>query len=88
MSYDLHYYENWLGHNGKTVLINGIKHKLEVRTHRAIYPRRYIAVTVYAAPINRNTKYYRDTKAKLGDDWSTDVLYNPELAADILEQLK
>jgi hypothetical protein len=88
MGHHIEHYSDWLEHNGKTVLIDGIKHVIEVSTIRAIYPYRHTSISVYARPVNRKSKFYQDTKAKLGDDWSTDVLSSPELQCEILNQLE
>lgn len=79
--------EAWLDANGKTVKIDGIKHVLEVSTHRAIYPYREDVISVYAEPINKNSEYYLKTKRELGDDWSTDVLDSgDELYIEVAQQ--
>lgn len=80
--------EEWLEHDGKIVTIDGIKHRLKVSTTKAVYPRRETTVSVYASPVNRQSQYYKSTKRKLGDDWSTDVLESPETEAEVMRQLK
>jgi hypothetical protein len=84
----LEFYTNWLEHDGKTVTIDGIKHKIKVSTFEAIYPYKHAAITVYATPVNRYSKYYREIKKELRDDWSTDVLSSLEMECEILSQLK
>ena len=42
-----------------------------------------------AEVINKKSSYYLDTKARMGDHWTTDVLDSDiELAADILSQAR
>lgn len=83
------FYQNWLEHNGKVVKINGILHILRVDHYEATYPYRHWTITVHAEVKDKSTKYYRDRKQEMGDDWSTDVLESDvTLQADILHQLE
>lgn len=80
--------ESWIQYNGKSVYIDGIKHIIKVSTYKAIYPYKHIALHVDAIPADKNTKYYRTLKAKLGDDFSVDLLQSDcELQANILLQI-
>ncbi len=79
---------DWMDFDGRVVLIDGINHKIRVNRYNAIYPYPRIVTTVDAEPCNRNTKYYRDIRRQLGDDWSTDILQSdPSLQCDVLLQL-
>mgnify|MGYP001074389770 CR=1 FL=1 len=85
----LEHHEEWLDYDGRKVVLNGVAHKIRVSTYRAIYPYEHVAITVHADPVDKRTKYYRDTKRELGDDWSTDVLGSDiELQVNILLQLQ
>lgn len=82
------FYGDWADHHGKTVLIDGIKHRIETMVYMASYPRAEEMIDVQAVPVNKRTKYYTDIKDHLGDDWSTDLLdCDPELQAAVLQQL-
>ena len=82
-------YQEWLEHDGKVIKIDGIKHRLKVTTLNAIYPRSARLISVQAEVINKKSSYYLDTKARMGDHWTTDVLDSDiELAADILSQAR
>lgn len=81
------FYTEWLEHDGKTVLINGIAHVLKVRTYAAYYPYHHETIHVDAVPKNKQTKWYREQRAKLGDDFMTDVLSSDvEVQTEILRQ--
>ena len=82
-------YQEWLEHDGKVIKIDGIKHRLKVTTLNAIYPRPAKLISVQAEVVNKKSRYYQDTKARMGDHWSTDVLDSDiELVADILSQAR
>lgn len=83
------YYTEWIEHDCKTVLIDGIAHVLRVRTWYAVYPYEHESISVSAEPKNKRAKWYVERKRELGDDFSTDVLASDcELQVAILEQLK
>lgn len=88
MSRTYEFYSEFEQHNGKTVMIDGMKCRLEVSVSQAIYPYDHKAISVYATPISKNSKHYRESKAILKDDWSYDVLESFDLECDILRQLK
>lgn len=78
----------WLEQDGKKVKLDGFAHVIKVTVINASYPYPHEAIDVSAEPINKNSKYYRDIRHKLGDDWSTDVLdSDPEVEAGIRQQL-
>lgn len=82
------YQEQWLAHNGAEVWLHGYRHTIKVRTHEAISPYRHTAFYVDAVPVNRETRYYQDTRQQLGDDWSVDVLGSGEdVTVPIMVQL-
>lgn len=88
MAHPAEYYQEWLEHDGKKVKIDGINHILRVSTHMAIYPYRHEVISVQAEVADKSTKYYRELKARYGDDWSTDVLDSDiVLQTEILCQL-
>ena len=85
----LEIYQEWLEHDGKNIKIDGVNHLLRVSTLDAIYPRPAKLISVQAEVVNKKSRYYQDTKARMGDHWSTDVLDSDiELAADILSQAR
>lgn len=74
--------------DGREVKINGLKHRIRYQEFKAVYPYERIVVFVSAEPVNRNTKYYRETKRCLGDDWSIDVSsLEPQDLVDVMQQL-
>ena len=87
MSKSLELYSEWQEHNGKTVYLEGLSHTVKVESYRAYYPYERDVINVFAEPKNKNSKAYRETKARLGDDWSIDVLESePEVYTDVLTQ--
>lgn len=84
----LNHHREWLEHNNKTVKLNGIKCKVKVSTGIAKYPYEYEYITVYAEPINKNSKLYRQRVERLHDDWSWDLLGSFELGYEALKQLE
>lgn len=80
--------DRWLPHNGKTVQVDGQRYRLEVSTVQAVYPYRHTSLSVYARPLNRNSKVYRQIRAELGDDWSTDVRGSFDFECAVLERLE
>lgn len=88
MSSSLKGKEFWLDHDGEVVVLDGIKHRLEVDSYKAKYPREEYVISVHAVPVNKQSKYYKEIKAKLGDDWASNVLESPELESEVLAQLK
>ena len=74
MSHNYEIYKGWEDHDGARVLIDGRAHKLRVNTYVARYPVEQRVMTVHAEPVNKRSKHYREVRAALGDDWSTDVL--------------
>lgn len=81
------YQEQWFAHNGKEVWIHGYRHTLSVKRSDAIYPYAHTVVRVHAVPVNHETRYYRDTRQALGDDWSIDVLGSDEITPCVMYQL-
>lgn len=86
--HDLDLNDVWLNHNGKIVMLRGIKHVLRVSTHRAVFPYRHIAISVSAEPLNKNTKYFQKGVKELKDQWSIDVLSSDfDFQCEILRQV-
>ncbi len=88
-SYDV-YAGTWEKHDGKLVTIDGLRCKLRVRSYEAIYPykRRVIDVSAEPTVAAKRSEAYRTVRAKLGDDWSTDVLQSDiDVQSEILAQL-
>jgi len=80
---------NWKQHNNKTVTIDGIQHVIKVSTYMARYPTAQEMISVFAEPKNKSTKFYQETRQRLGDDWSTDILDSDiTLQAEVLTQLE
>lgn len=87
MGRNIHYHENWMEHDGKTVRIDGHSYRLKVSTYEATYPYRHTAISVMAEPKDKDSEMYRRTRKDLGDDWSTDVLESDiSLQANVLHQ--
>lgn len=80
--------EFWMELHKKEVSIDGIIHVLNVSVFTAIYPYKHDVISVMAEPKDKTTKYYRDEKRRLGDDWSIDVLESFDLLCDIMKQFK
>ena len=81
-------YGEWAQHDGRTVTVGGLKCRLRCNVFMARYPVAQEMISVHAEPISRTSKAYRETRAALGDDWSTDVLDSDiELQSEILAQL-
>ena len=79
---------SWFDHNGKTVKVDGKAYKINVRGYEVIYPYKHTTLYVDAELVNKKCREYVETKAKLGDDWSTDVLQSdPEFQGKIMIQL-
>jgi len=84
-SFDI--YGDWAKYHNSIVLVDGIKHRIQVSIHQAKYPRPAKMISVQAVPTNKNSRYYQETRRRLGDDWTTDVLDSDlELTANILQQ--
>lgn len=77
----------WIEQNKKTVKIGGIRYTLAVSTHKAVYPYPHTALRVFATMTNKQSEGYRETRKKLGDDWSTDVLESWDFCNEVMAQL-
>ena len=77
----------WQEQDGKVVTLEGYCHILHVSVYEAIYPYRHTICRVSADPLDKASVWYQTIKAQLGDDWSTDVLSSPDLAAAVMTQL-
>lgn len=51
----------------------GIKERIVIEIHEAIYPYRHMTRKVWGKPINTKSAAYLEVKHKLGDDWETDL---------------
>ncbi len=81
-------YGDWMNHNGKVVLLDGIKHKIKCNAYMARYPREEQVISVFAEPVNKRAKSYQEQRAILKDDFAVDVLDSDiEVQAEILSQL-
>lgn len=79
---------DWIDFDGRIVKLDGINHRIRVSRYNAIYPYPRIVTTVSAEPCDRRTRYYRDIRAELGDDWSTDILESDvSIQSEVLAQL-
>jgi hypothetical protein len=74
--------------NGKVAVINGVHGTLKHDSYMAKYPREEMVhkLAHYASDIGKKHPHYQETKAKLKDDWMTDVGENPYLLADVMHQ--
>lgn len=80
---------DWLDYDGRVVKLDGINHVLRCNRYKAIYPYERIVTTVHAEPQNRTTRYYRDIRRELGDDWSTDILQSDvTIQCEVMAQLE
>lgn len=77
----------WMRQDGKEFVVEGIKYRLRVSAYTAQYPYHHRALHVDAYPVNKRTKFYRDMKLALGDDWGTDVLKSFDFECEILAQI-
>ena len=79
----------WVQQDGKKVRLDRIDYWIKVNVYTAIYPYECTVISVYAVPINKNTKYYQKIRAELHDDWSTDVLASSsEIEFELRRQLQ
>ena len=82
-----YYQDTWSPHAGKTVSLDGLPCRLRVEVWTQKYPYTAEVIRVTADPLSKRTTRYLEVKAKLGDDWGTDVLASSiELQAAILSQ--
>lgn len=78
------YHQEWLDYHGLKVLYEGRAYRLEARSFTPVHGEDRI--TVFATPVNKSSKMYREVKRTLGDDWSTDVLNSTiEIEWDFLQ---
>ena len=77
----------WQSQHGKRFIVNGLAYTIDVSVIMAVYPRREERLSVYARPVNRRSKVYKQVKANLGDDWDTDVLGSFDFECEILRQI-
>lgn len=77
----------WRDKGGQIVQIDGMRYRLEVTTVRAIYPYPHTSLSVMARPLDRRSKVYLDVRARLGDDWSTDVLGSFDFQGEVISRL-
>lgn len=88
MARSTQFYGFWIEHNGKVVTMDGIKYELCCYTFEQRYPYKAEMISVSAVCVNKRSKFYRDRKEQLGDDWSIDVLDSDvTVQADVLSQL-
>lgn len=73
------YNSEWLKYDGLKIRVDGKLWKVRASTHEAIYPYRHTSLHVEASIVDRNDPEYVETRRKLGDDWSTDVLESDSL---------
>ena len=88
-SYDF-YAETWEKHDGALVTVDGLRCKIRVSSHNAIYPYPHRVIDVSAVPTRaaKRTEAYLRVRRDLRDDWSTDVLASDvEVQSEILAQL-
>ena len=89
MAHTLEHYQKWLEHDGKVIVLDGIKHVLRVQTYHAIFPYEHDVITVHAEVKDKRSKYYQTLRHEFHDDWSTDILDSDvTIQAHILSQLQ
>lgn len=87
-SYDV--YGDWERFNGRIVEVDGIECVVRTDVYVQRYPYESKVIDVRAEPTGKakETAFYKGMKAKLRDDWSTDVLSSDiDFQADLLRQL-
>lgn len=79
----------WKRQHGKRTIVNGIAYRLNVSVVQAIYPYKHESLSVYAVPLNKRSKVYKQVKAnfRYPDDWSTDVLQSFDFECEVLTQI-
>lgn len=83
------HYGDWQQHDGKEVVVDGLRCRLRCEVFRQRYPYPDEVISVHAVPLSTRSKLYRAIRHQLGDDWSTDVLDSDiDLQVDVLEQLE
>jgi hypothetical protein len=81
-------YGFWRTYHGREVLLDAHRHRIEVTIVPRYHYHNTAGIIVSAVPVNKDSKFYQETKRKLHDDWMVDVLGSPpEIATDILVQL-
>ena len=89
MSKSTRFYGFWRDHHGKVVKIDGLSYRLRCSTYQQRYPYPEEVIDVAADPVSKSSAHYREVKARLGDDWSTDVLASDiDVQVSILRQLE
>lgn len=81
---------DWQEFHGRIVTIDGLKWKVRVNAYKAIYPYEWTVTTVNLDPTaaTKCSNHYRQIKAELRDDWSTDVLSSDiEFQVEVQQQL-
>ena len=80
--------EYWLQANNKKIFIGGKEHVIKVNTFLAKWPYKRFVISVNAEMINKTDPEYLEIKAKLGNDWATDVLESgDDVYTDVYNQL-
>jgi hypothetical protein len=83
------FYSDWEQYHGRKVIVGGLSCTLQVSVYSGIYPYPAKWISVFAEPTKgaKNTNSYRNDRAKLGDDWSFDVLESENVYVSVLQQL-
>jgi hypothetical protein len=65
----------WVYLDGREYILNGVHGHFRHTAHGALYPYPYVVEKLEHEPSERGmrSKHYRETRARLGDDWSTDL---------------
>ena len=79
-------YGFWADFDGRKVVLDGHVHVLRVSSYVATFPRKERVINVHADPEDKTSKWYRDVRRQLGDDWSTDVLQSEGVEESIVAQ--
>ena len=80
---------NWLDYDGYRILYRGQVWILRTSSYIARYPYRRSVLTVDLYMEDQNCQEYTETRSKLGDHWSLDVLgCDVEVQCDIINALQ
>lgn len=87
MGFLVEYHSEWLEHNNKVIVLNGMQHKIQVSTYRACYPYETTMIAVFAECLEKDAPEHIEIARQLGDAYVTDVLtLAPEVVVDLLTQ--
>lgn len=59
--------------SGRIISLGGKRYRVRYQRYQARYPYPHIVEEMHLVPLNKNTKWYQDIRAQLGDDWFVDA---------------